>query len=88
MLDAIYLAMAHMRSAKYKRRALLLISDGGDNNSSHKFREIKRLVRDSDVEVYAIGLFDTAVFKTLEEFMGKEWLSEITDATGGRIPLR
>jgi Ca-activated chloride channel family protein len=84
MLDAISMAMTRMRSAKYKRRALLLISDGGDNNSHHKYREIKTLVRDSDVEVYAIGLFDTAFFKTYEEFMGKKWLSEITDATGGR----
>ena len=84
MLDAISMAMTRMRSAKYKRRALLIISDGGDNNSHHKYREIKSLVRDSDVEVYAIGLFDTAFFKTYEVFMGKKWLSEITDATGGR----
>jgi Ca-activated chloride channel homolog len=83
MLDAISVAMTRMRSAKYKRRALLIISDGGDNSSHHTYREIKRLVRDSDVEVYAIGLFDTA-FRTYEEFMGKKWLSEITDATGGR----
>ena len=84
LLDAIATAMSHLRSAKYKRRALLIISDGGDNNSHHKYREIKSLVRDSDVEVYAIGLFDTAFFKTYEEYMGKKWLSEITDATGGR----
>jgi len=84
MLDAISMAMTRMRSANYKRRALLIVSDGGDNNSHHKYREIKRLVRDSDVQVYAIGLFDTAVFKTIEEFMGKKWLSEITDASGGR----
>jgi len=84
MLDAISLAMARMHSAKYKRRALLIVSDGGDNNSHHKYREIKSLVRDSDVQVYAIGLFDTAFFKTFEEFMGKKWLSDITDATGGR----
>jgi Ca-activated chloride channel family protein len=84
MLDAISLAMTRMHKARYKRRALLIISDGGDNNSHHKYREIKSLVRDSDVEVYAIGLFDTTFFKTFEEFMGKKWLSEITDATGGR----
>jgi Ca-activated chloride channel family protein len=84
MLDAISEAMARLRSAKYKRRALLIISDGGDNNSHHKYREIKSLVRDSDVEVYAIGLFDATFFKTYEEFMGKKWLSDITDATGGR----
>lgn len=84
MLDAIATAMTRLRTAKYKRRALLIISDGGDNNSHHKYREIKSMVRDSDVEVYAIGLFDTTFFKTYEEFMGKKWLSEITDATGGR----
>jgi len=84
MLDAISLAMKRMHSAQHKRRALLIISDGGDNSSHQRFRDIKRLVRDSDVEVYAIGLFDTTFFKTFEEFMGKQWLSEITDATGGR----
>src|SRR5258707_13354634 len=84
MLDAISVAMTRMRSAKYKRRAILIISDGGDNNSHHKYREIKSLVRDSDVEVYAIGLFDTAFFKTYEESIGKKWLIGITDATGSR----
>jgi len=84
MLDAISMAMMRMHQAKYKRRALLIISDGGDNNSHHKYREIKSLVRDSDVEVYAIGLFDTSFFNTFEESIGKKWLSGITDATGGR----
>jgi Ca-activated chloride channel family protein len=84
MLDAVSMAMTRMHKAKYKRRALLIISDGGDNNSHHKYREIKSLVRDSDVEVYAIGLFDTTFFKTFEESMGKKWLSGITDSTGGR----
>jgi Ca-activated chloride channel family protein len=84
MLDAISVAMTRMHSAKYKRRALLIVSDGGDNNSRHKYREIKSVVRDSDVQVYAVGLFDTAFFKTFEEFMGKKWLTDIADATGGR----
>ena len=84
MLDAISIAMNRMRSARYDRRALLIVSDGGDNSSRISFRNVKRLVRDSDVDVYAIGLFDTALFKTFEELMGKSWLGEITDATGGR----
>jgi len=70
--------MMRMHQAKYKRRALLIISDGGDNNSHHKYREIKSLVRDSDVGVYAIGLFDTSFFKTFEESIGKKWLSGLT----------
>jgi Ca-activated chloride channel family protein len=84
LLDAIYMGEAQMRRARYQRRALLIISDGGDNNSRYRLREIKDIVRETDVEIYAIGTFDTALFKTFEEYMGKKWLGEITDATGGR----
>jgi Ca-activated chloride channel homolog len=84
MLDAIYLAESQLRKAKYKRRAIVIFSDGGDNVSHHSHREIISLVRESDVEVYAIGLFDTPVFGPVEEKLGKQWLSRITDCTGGR----
>ena len=84
LLDAIYLGVAKMRSAQYQRKALLIISDGGDNNSRYKLREIKSILKEGDVQVYALGLFDTALFKTFEEFMGKKWLEEITNSTGGR----
>jgi Ca-activated chloride channel homolog len=88
LLDAVYLGIAQMRTARYARHALLIISDGGDNSSRYKLGEIKSILRESDVEVYAIGLFDTALFKTFEEYMGKKWLGEITDATGGRtVPV-
>ena len=82
LLDAIYLAVARMRSAQYKRRALLIISDGGDNHSRYGLHEIKSLVEEADVQVYALGIFDS-FFRTFEEFMGKRWLSSITDVTGG-----
>jgi Ca-activated chloride channel homolog len=84
LLDAIYLALSKMRSSQYQRRALLIISDGGDNNSRYRLKHIKDLARESDVEIYAIGLFDTALFKPFEEFMGRRWLEEITGTTGGR----
>ena len=84
MLDAIYLAESKLRSARYKRRAIVIFSDGGDNASRYTLREIKNLVQESDVEVYAIGLFDTFFVGALEEKLGRMWLREITDATGGR----
>jgi Ca-activated chloride channel homolog len=84
LLDAIYLAIAKMRSARYQRRALLIVSDGGDNHSRYGLKEIKSLVQEANVELYAIGIFDSMFFKSFEEFMGKRWLSEITDVTGGR----
>jgi Ca-activated chloride channel family protein len=84
MLDAIYLAEAQLRTAKYKRRAIVIFSDGGDNVSHHSHKEIRGLVRERDVEVYAIGLFEAAPFGSVEEKLGKMWLSQITDCTGGR----
>lgn len=84
MLDAVYLAESKLRSARYERRAIVIFSDGGDNASRYTLREIKGLVQESDVQVYAIGLFDTFFVGTLEEKLGKKWLQEITDASGGR----
>jgi Ca-activated chloride channel homolog len=84
LLDAIYLAEFKLRSAHYRRKAIVIFSDGGDNASRYTFREIKNLVQESDVQIYAIGLFDTFFFNTLEERLGKKWLSEITAPTGGR----
>ena len=84
LLDAIYLGVTKLQSAQYQRKALIIISDGGDNNSRYRLKEIKSILQEADVQVYALGIFDTALFKTFEEFMGKKWLEEITNVTGGR----
>jgi Ca-activated chloride channel family protein len=87
LLDAIYLGVAKMRSARYQRRALLIISDGGDNHSHYTTRETKSMVQESDVLVYSIGIFDNLpvpVFKTIEEKLGQRLLVDITEASGGR----
>src|ERR1039458_4546822 len=63
LLDAIYLGMNRMRKAHYERKALLIISDGGDNHSRYTEGEIKSMVREADVQIYGIGLFDVNGFK-------------------------
>jgi len=83
LLDAIYLGMNRMRHAKYERKALLIISDGGDNHSRYTESEIKSEVREADVQIYAIGLFDRD-FKSPEEREGPALLGDVTEATGGR----
>jgi Ca-activated chloride channel family protein len=83
LLDAIYLGLTKMRGAKYEKKALLIISDGGDNHSRYTESEIKNLVKESDVQIYAIGIYDH-YFPTEEERLGPELLSDITDLTGGR----
>ena len=84
MLDAVYLALSKLRSARYERKAIVIFSDGGDNASRYTLREVKSLAQESDVQIYAIGLFDTFLLSPLAEKLGKMWLSEITDTTGGR----
>ncbi len=83
LLDAIYLGLSKLRHSQYKRRALVIISDGGDNCSRYRSREIRSLVEESDVQIYAMGIFDR-IFKTPEEWAGKRLLTTIAEATGGR----
>ena len=83
LLDAIYLGVHKLRTARYQRRALLIISDGGDNHSRYDAGEIKRLVQESDVQIYGIGIYDT-IFKSPEEWAGNRLLTTISEATGGR----
>jgi Ca-activated chloride channel family protein len=83
LLDAVYMALGKMRQAKYPRKALLIISDGGDNHSRYGERDVKSAVKESDVMVYAIGTFDRYV-PTQEELLGPALLTELTQPTGGR----
>ncbi|MEW6730478.1 MAG: VWA domain-containing protein [Acidobacteriota bacterium] len=53
--DAVYLGLEKLRQARHKRRALLILSDGQDNNSRYTYNDVKKLARESDVQIYAIG---------------------------------
>jgi VWFA-related protein len=56
LLDAVYMAVHKMRQARNPRKALLILSDGGDNNSRYTESEMKALVREGDVCIYSIAL--------------------------------
>jgi len=83
LLDAIYMGVSKMRQAKYAKKALLIISDGGDNHSRYTEGEIKSLVKEADVMIYAIGIYDRYA-SAVEERLGPQLLSDITELTGGR----
>ncbi len=83
LLDAIYMGMAKMKDAQHQKKALLIISDGGDNRSRYTESEIKSMVKEADVQIYAIGIFDRDP-RTPEERSGPQLLGEVTDVTGGR----
>ena len=86
LLDAVYLALHTMKKAHNARKALLIISDGGDNSSRYTETEIKNLVREADVQIYAIGIFEPVASRgrTAEEMSGPGLLQEISEQTGGR----
>lgn len=83
LLDAIYMGLQKMKEARYGKKALLIISDGGDNHSLYGEKEVKAAAKESDVMIYAIGTFDRYV-PTPEESRGPALLAEIAESTGGR----
>jgi Ca-activated chloride channel family protein len=72
--DALYLGIQKMKGAKNARKVILVLSDGGDNNSRYSTREIRKLVRESGVGIYSISFFQ-----------GSRLLEAISDETGGRL---
>ncbi|HWR51876.1 MAG TPA: VWA domain-containing protein [Bryobacteraceae bacterium] len=86
LLDGVYLALHEMKKSANPRKALVVVSDGGDNSSRYTESEIKNLVREADVQIYAIGIFEPSGSRgrTAEELSGPSLLTEISEQTGGR----
>lgn len=73
LYDAIYFGINRMKHAKHDRRVLLVLSDGGDNNSRYTERETRRMLREADLRVFAISIQT-----------GAAPLDHISEETGGR----
>jgi VWFA-related protein len=86
LLDAMYLALQTLRKGRNPRKALLVISDGGDNSSRYTETEIRNLLKEADAQVYAIGIFEPigSRGRTAEELAGPGLLSDLAEMTGGR----
>ena len=86
LLDGVYMAMNQMRKARNPRKAILIISDGGDNSSRYTETEVKNAVVESDTQVYAFGIFEGLASRgrTPEEFSGPDLLNRLAHLTGGR----
>jgi Ca-activated chloride channel family protein len=86
LLDGVYLALSAMKKAHNPRKALIVISDGGDNSSRYTASEVKNLVREADVQIYGIGIYENGAARgrTPEELSGPEMLRDLSEPTGGR----
>jgi len=91
LLDAIQGAFLNIRKAHNARRAIVIVSDGGDNHSRATKMDIRRMALEADAQVYALGTYEPPVVRhrSSEELTGPELLAEISEQTGGRsFPVR
>jgi VWFA-related protein len=86
LLDGVLLALRTMKKAHNPRKALIVISDGGDNNSRYTASEVKNLVKEADVQIYGIGIYESGGSRgrTPEELTGPEMLRDLSDP--GELP--
>ena len=87
LLDAIHFSISRMNKGTNARKALIIISDGGDNCSRHTLADLKNLVRETDVQVYALGIFDPweKRSQTPEALNGPSLLRGVTKQSGGHL---
>ncbi|HEY0458206.1 MAG TPA: VWA domain-containing protein [Pyrinomonadaceae bacterium] len=84
LYDACYLGIEKVTRGSHQKKAMLIISDGQDNSSRYNFGEVRRLLKESDVVVYAVGIMDGRDAGSAEGMQGQAFLDELTSVTGGK----
>lgn len=84
LYDAVYLGLERVTRGSHQKRALLIISDGQDNASRYNFGEVRRLMKESDVVTYAVGIIDAGDAGSAIGMQGQSFLDELTSVTGGK----
>jgi Ca-activated chloride channel family protein len=86
LYDAVYLGIQRLQHAHNPRKALLLITDGEDNHSHYTFSDVREIARESDVQIYAIGIAGYSIpTATKGNKSGRAALEELVNLTGGRV---
>jgi len=84
LYDACYLGVERVQRGAHSKRALLLISDGQDNNSRYTFSELRRVLKESDVVLYAIGILGGSDVGSSLGMEGQSILDEMAGVSGGK----
>lgn len=84
LYDACYLGIEKVTTGTRQKKALLVISDGQDNASRYSFNEVRRLMKESDVTVYAVGIIGGGDSSSTLGMQGQSFLDELTSVTGGK----
>lgn len=84
LYDAVYLGLERVTRGTHQKRALLIISDGQDNSSRYNFGEVRRLMKESDVVTYAVGILDRGDSGSQVGMQGQAFLDELASVSGGK----
>ena len=84
LYDAVYLGVDRVASGAHQKKALLIISDGQDNASRYSFKEVRRLMKESDVVIYSVGIMDGRDSGSMLGLQGQAFLDELASVTGGK----
>jgi Ca-activated chloride channel family protein len=83
LFDAVYLGLETMKSARNKRKALLLITDGEDNHSRYSFWDIKEFVKEQDVQIFVIGIINSSG-ELAQGQDGRAVIEDLAQISGGQ----
>jgi Ca-activated chloride channel homolog len=84
LYDACYLGVERVTRGAHQKKAILIISDGQDNASRYNFKEVRRLLKESDVTIYSVGIMDGRDAGSMEGMQGQAFLDELSSVTGGK----
>ncbi len=84
LYDAVYLGVERVTRGSHQKKALLIISDGQDNASRYNFGEVRRLMKESDVVAYSVGIIGRGDASSALGAQGQAFLDEISSVTGGK----
>jgi Ca-activated chloride channel family protein len=85
LYDAVYLGAEKVKEGRHSKLALLVISDGQDNSSRYSYGELRKLLKESDVQIYCVGMAELGWSANQSlDLQGQAILEEIAQATGGR----
>lgn len=84
LYDAVYLGTERVTRGAHQKKALLIISDGQDNSSRYNFGEVRRLLKESDVTIYSVGILGGGDAGSMLGMQGQSFLDELSGVTGGK----
>ena len=84
LYDAVYLGVEKVQRGTHQKRALIVISDGQDNNSRFTFDNVKRLLKESDVTAYGVGILSGGDAGSSLGMEGQGILDELCGVSGGK----